>query len=291
MRPYPVELFEQGLEMSLEVREQAGLDFKIPLNPYDLCEDLGVKVVFVNDISMEGLYVASGLPKPTIIISTLRPQSRRVFNCGHELGHHVFGHGSTVDQLRDESESVSKDPKEITADSFAGHLLMPKFGVSRSFVTRQWDPTLASPGQIFTIACSFGVGYTTLIHHMTSNLKMISRNRAQVLLKTTLPNIRASILGTRTNQPLFIADEHYLIATVDIEVGNLLLLPRNTVAESRSIQYVRSLAEGDLFEISEPGVYRVFEPKSGWALMIRVSQQFYHGFAKLRHLEVVSDDE
>ena len=44
MRPYPIELFEQGLEMSLEVREQAGSDFKIPLNPYDLCEDLGIKV-------------------------------------------------------------------------------------------------------------------------------------------------------------------------------------------------------------------------------------------------------
>ena len=33
-----INLFQQTLDKSLEVREQVGLDFKNPLNPYDLCE-------------------------------------------------------------------------------------------------------------------------------------------------------------------------------------------------------------------------------------------------------------
>ena len=289
MGPSQADLFQQALERSLEIREQVGMDFKSPLNAYDLCEEIGVSVRFVNDISMEGLYINSGLRKPTIVISTQRPQSRRAFNCGHELGHHVFGHGSTVDELRDEVRSTSKEPKELAADNFAGHLLMPKLGVSRAFVTRKWDPNLATPNEIFTISCSFGVGYTTLVHHMGSSLHMIRRQRALELLKIGLPRIRESFLGRKTNRPLYVADEHYLMATIDIEVGTLLLLPPNPIAESNSVCPVVSLTDRNLFEALTPGICRVADRVSNWAVMVRVSRQDYHGLAKFRHLEVIID--
>jgi hypothetical protein len=55
---------------------------------------LGVTVRF-NNINMEGMY-QRGAP-PRIHLSARRPLSRRTYNCAHELGHHVFGHGSSIE--------------------------------------------------------------------------------------------------------------------------------------------------------------------------------------------------
>ena len=38
------------------------------------------------------------------------------YNCAHELGHHVFGHGSSIDELREESKASVKNPKEFLVD-------------------------------------------------------------------------------------------------------------------------------------------------------------------------------
>ena len=155
----------EALDKSLEVRDEAGLDFKTPLNIYDLCDQMNVTVRFVNDISMEGWYVGTGFKSPTILLSTLRPPARRAFTCAHELGHHVFGDGSTIDEMKMGENVTYKDPKESRADGFAGHLLMPSLGIAQAFVDRGWDPPFATPNQVFTVACSFGVGYATLVHH------------------------------------------------------------------------------------------------------------------------------
>ena len=49
------QLAKQALEKSLEVREEYGYDFRSPLCVYDLSDCAGVKVQFVNDVSMEGV--------------------------------------------------------------------------------------------------------------------------------------------------------------------------------------------------------------------------------------------
>src|SRR5262245_25646937 len=125
--------------MALEVRERAGIDFGTPLNVFDLCDRLSpkVRVLFV-DYSMEGCYLRSD--RPLIQVSALRPMSRRVFNCAHELGHHVFGHGSTIDELQEEDcGNPHTNPNEFLVNAFAGFLLMPKLGVRRAFTTRKWS--------------------------------------------------------------------------------------------------------------------------------------------------------
>ena len=155
------QLARQALEKSLEVREEYGYDFRSPLCVYDLSDCAGVKVQFVNDVSMEGVYAA--LAKPTILLSSLRPLARRAFTCAHELGHHVFGHGSTIDELRDGFQSGMSSSNEFLADTFAGFILMPAQGVKRAFSTRGLAATTATPEDIYTVASSFGVGYETII--------------------------------------------------------------------------------------------------------------------------------
>src|SRR5262245_55517223 len=81
-------LAREALDRALEVREEADIAFNVQLCVYGLCDRLDVRVQFV-DINMEGLYLRSR-----------RPLSRRVFTCGHELGHHVF------DPVRDHTGSA-----------------------------------------------------------------------------------------------------------------------------------------------------------------------------------------
>ena len=99
------QLYTNAIRKASEIRIKLGLDLFEPINIYDMCSTLGIDVQFV-DINMEGLYINNhGTPK--ILLSRLRPFPRRVFTCGHELGHHVFNHGLKVDAISDDSEDSS----------------------------------------------------------------------------------------------------------------------------------------------------------------------------------------
>ena len=150
-------LATQAMQAAIATRAKAKLDQHGPICIYGLCETLGVTVRF-NNINMEGMY-QRGAP-PRIHLSARRPLPRRAYNCAHELGHHVFGHGSSIDELREDAkEHPWEDPKEFLADTFAGFTLMPIMGLRRAFAVRGWTPETATAAQMFTIACDFGVGY------------------------------------------------------------------------------------------------------------------------------------
>ncbi len=149
-----------ALKASIQVRQDAGLDLVGPLCIYDLCEAQGITVRF-NDISMEGMY--DRVPRPRIHISALRPLVRRNLTCAHELGHHVFGHGSTIDEMRDRADTESfDDPIEYVANQFASHLMMPTLGIRNAISRRGLDLGTARPKEIFAISSNFGVGYELL---------------------------------------------------------------------------------------------------------------------------------
>ncbi|MDJ0616015.1 MAG: ImmA/IrrE family metallo-endopeptidase [Calothrix sp. MO_192.B10] len=281
-------LAQKAMHKSIDVRKQAGLDLKSPICIYGLCDKLKVKVRFV-DISMEGIYLKG--EEPLILLSALRPLTRRNFTCGHELGHHVFGHSSTADELIEDSDKPKAfNPEEFLVDCFAGFLLMPTLGVRKAFVSRGWDAASATPLQIFTIACSFGVGYKTLIDHMTYTLKMISRTKAASLLKSTPKSIRKEVLGYSSAEPLIIADVHWSMPTLDAEVGSLLLLPSTAQATNDIITIQDNHPQGCLFRANRPGIVRVFCRDSEWAVFVRVSRYQFVGLSKYRHLEEVEDE-
>ena len=139
-------LAQAALAMSLDVRALPQLDFdtRVPVDIYEVCHSLGVPVQFV-DINFEGMYVKH--PR-RILISALRPYPRRVFTCAHELGHHVFGHGATIDELVETTGTgPDVDPKEVLVQLFAGFMLMPVLGVSRAFSSRGWNTRQAGPAE------------------------------------------------------------------------------------------------------------------------------------------------
>jgi Zn-dependent peptidase ImmA (M78 family) len=282
-------LAQEAMHKSIEVRTQTGFDLTSPICIYGLCDQLNVKVRFVDISSMEGMYYKE--EKPLIFLSALRPFPRRAFTCAHELGHHIFGHGLRVDELIEESEK-SKDfnPDEFLVNCFAGFLLMPTLGVRKAFASRGWDVACATPIQIFTIACYFGVGYETLIKHMTYALKMLDRTQASSLIKVKPKTIRQQILKYSSSDPLIIADEHWTIPTIDAEVGSQLLLPNTAEAANQIITFQEDSPNGRLFRATRPGIVRVYCRDTKWAVFVRVARHQFVGLSQYRHLEEPEDE-
>ena len=197
------ELALKGMLAALRTRRDADIAPDTPLSIYDFVEKQGVDLWFSEIPSLEGLYCSS--PTPTIILNSARPDGRKAFTCAHEFGHHIFGHGTVVDT--GDFEVNSDDDDEFLVDCFAGFALMPKTAICNSFLRREWDFRNPTPLQIYCISNLFGVGYSTLIHHLRSSLGLISRESADVLLDTRLPEIRKT-LGAPPNAPSEVRATH-----------------------------------------------------------------------------------
>jgi len=267
-----------------KIRMNQGFDMYQPINVFDICAKLGVTVRF-HDINMEGVYISQeNGQRPTIILSTLRPLPRRQFTCAHELGHHVFKHGSKVDGLIDES-GTSDDAEELLVNSFAGSLLMPVAGVRAELATRSLNAGKASPLDFYILSSVFGTGYQTLISHCKFN-KLITVAREKELLKLTPSKILKKLLGTDiTNSHFKILDSFAELSVTDLEVSNYIILPRDVIVEGNHLKKFKETTVGTAYIAVKPGIVRVVGSESPLACFVRIQNINYIGLAENRHLE------
>ena len=190
-----------------------------PVDPITIAEERGCEVRFMSLPSLEGIY--SPEPRSIIVLGSERHAGRRAFTCAHELGHHEFKHGMRVEELHTGGHESSNDVYEFLADMFAGTLLMPKAGVLRALKTRNFDLKKIQPIQVFRLASFFGVGYGTLIEHMTWTLSLLTSQQRKELLKTAPKTIKA-VYGCEPKFELVIADEGWKNRAIDVEVGDSL---------------------------------------------------------------------
>ena len=273
---------------ALNARVKAKLPLDTSVCIYDLAECLGADVWFVDIPSMEGVYLPDSR---RIIVSSLRPAGRQVFTCAHELGHDVHGHGEKFDELLEQrSENRRFETDEFAADCFAGLVLMPKVAVTNACYLRGVDGTTCGPEAIYEIASWFGVGYTTLLHHMHGALRMLSPQRLAELekMKKTLPAIRAAIAGRDCPYNLVVAHRHWTGRAIDLAVDDMAMLPGGVMIEGSCVQVLRGLETQTLVAAVAPGIGRA-SVGTEWASYIRVCRKNYVGRAKYRFLEEVDD--
>lgn len=284
-------LYKKALLKADEVRMQLGLNMFQPINIFDSCIHLGLSVRFVN-VNMEGMYIKhEDESQPTILLSNQRPLPRRIYTCGHELGHHVFGHGSKLDALSDVSDysTSQNDNDEFLVDSFAGALLMPIAGVKSEFAKRNWSLNSASAIQFYTVSSVFGTGYQTLITHCKTN-SMIYKNQADALIKFTPAKIFKSLTGTETDKSFFkIIDDKSNLSVIDLEVFNYIILPKETKIEGDHLKKYKDTAFGIMYVATKPGILRAVCSYNGLNYFIRIQNSGYIGLAEYRHLENESD--
>ena len=212
------------------VRAEHGIGPTSPLCPYDLAERLGLVVRLVAIPSLEGMY-SPGSPA-TVLVSALRPAGRRRYSCAHELAHHVFGHGTRLDE-RSEISRGNQTAEEYLAQRFAGAVLMPKFGIDAALARRGCSLDEATPETLFLVAQEFGVGYLTLILHLERTLLSLESGRASVLRRVKLPTLRRELASFDIEHDVIPVDDQWRRETVDAEVGDVVTLPKSATFRGR----------------------------------------------------------
>jgi Zn-dependent peptidase ImmA (M78 family) len=269
-----------------KIRIQLGMSSFEPVNVFDISRQLDVTVRFC-DINMEGMYISQTSGKfPTILLSNQRPMPRRVYNCAHELGHHVFGHGSRIDMLTDHKTGTpSYNPEERLVDTFAGVLLMPIASIQAEFNRRGWALASATQINYYVISSFFGVGYQTLIKHCELN-NLISASKSNALLKTTPAKLLKSIDGiSLTPAPFKMLDGLSVPKTIDLEVNNYLFMPIGSTVEGDHLQSLEAVGAYEVYVTKKPGVVRVINTKHDFGAFLRIQHNHYVGLAENRHLE------
>lgn len=273
-------LILDGAQAASDVRDQLGLDLIAPVDPYAIAEGLGIRVRFL-PVSMEGFY-QKGNP-PRIMLSALRPLVRKAFTCAHEVGHHWFGHGSTIDELKADDRRDSEIPEEILANAFAAFLLMPTIAMRRAFNIRGWKPATANPVQILTIASEFGVGFETLLTHLSVTLNDMPHNVRNDLSKWTPQRIRKRLLGHDDSDGLVILDEKQRSSTVDLDEGYALAVPTGAAVTGASLSKSHSIEGYDIYDAVARG--RANITTDSWQAEARVAPEKFVGAANYRFLE------
>jgi hypothetical protein len=285
------DLSREALAAARRVRIKAKTPSDSPLCIFDLIEENyrdEADLWFKAAPSLEGLYVKGDpmvVQPAVVVVSSLRPSGRQRVTAAHELGHHLFGHGSSVDQVRESGESGAFEPEEFLATQFASCLLMPKLGILKAFAVRGIGIREATPKQILAVASQFGVGYSTLINHLYYMLKELPEARATALAKVTPNKLREEILGHRAEGELLLVDDHWVGRAIDLAVGDHAVVPAGTAVEGATVKFIGTGAHGDVYQARAPGRGRLENKSNGLTSYVRVCRSGYQGRSMFRHLE------
>jgi Zn-dependent peptidase ImmA (M78 family) len=284
-------LARQALTAALRIRQANGKTLIQPLCPFDLALALEIDLWFKSLPSLEGMY--SSLPRPAIIIGTERPSARQTYTCAHEIGHHVFGHGTKVDEIRPPGSGAAPfDPEEFLAQAFAGFLLVPKLAIDNALKTRHAKLDTATSADFYRLASFFGVGYTTLIRHLRYSLQCVSREFEEALTGEPLKKVRAQFGVSDPAKQLIVVDHHWSDMAADLEIGDHLLAPAGCRFEGLSLMQVEQVQGGQIvFEAVARGQGRLHTPSSDWSCFVRVRPKKFTGRAIFRHLPEEPNDD
>lgn len=111
-----------------ELLEQLAIT-SLPISPQDICSGLGITYREHPFDGFEGLLVVDSGSAMIGVNSNIASDGRKAYTAGHELGHlclHVQDNSNGRFQCSsDDTSSVSKDVREVEANSFAAELMMP----------------------------------------------------------------------------------------------------------------------------------------------------------------------
>lgn len=269
---------------ALKERQNAGVGDETPICPYDFALNGGAAVRFVSASSLEGMYERQS---DTIIISSLRPRGRQAFTCAHEYGHHLFGHGTHIDELPEERKAP-RPREELLADRFAGFLLMPRLAILAGFKKRSIQPENCTPEQAYAISCWLGVSYEAFLTHASAAVGIMPAAVADVLKRVSPKDIKTKLAPEDLGDDLIVVDTHWTHA-VDLVIGDVAMLPPGSVMEGSVATLVFESSKAVYVCAVSRGIGRAVCGE--WAAHIRVMPAEYTGLARCRHLPEESDDD
>ncbi|MFN3166412.1 MAG: ImmA/IrrE family metallo-endopeptidase [Phycisphaeraceae bacterium] len=278
-------LGRQALRAAIRARRQAGVPEDRPLCVFNFAEEHhDVEVWFVDAPSLEGMYQKDSPGR--IFVSSHRTPGRQAMTCAHELGHHIFGHGTQVDEyVENSSLSHNLSPDERLVRLFASFLLMPEPAIQRTFTELGASLNSPEPHEVLIASHYLGTSYEALVRHMHLSLDLIDESTGSRLLKTTRKAIVTNLVGKFPESELVVAGYHWESRAIDLSVGDCCLLPKGTDVEGGKITQRQQLPIGDLYTAQHPGTTRVEHTDSGWAAYVRISRARFSGRNIYRYME------
>jgi Zn-dependent peptidase ImmA (M78 family) len=246
----------------------------------DMAKELGIEVKFVDLKSLEGAYLNE---TETILLSTLRPEGRVRFTCAHEIGHFIFKHGDSFDEVVEKACVAKNKIEERMCDIFASFLLMPETTVNYFFQSHGWNINAPKPTEVFMTTSWLGVSYSSLVNHLYYGLKKIDKRTFDALLKVQPRTIKSELTGIPVTSNLVVVDNIWKGRPLDLQVDDYLLLSYPVDIPDGILAKVEN-SEKDLYRAEKPGLSTIHikNPKGGIAL--RVRRKEYVGRGIFRHL-------
>jgi Zn-dependent peptidase ImmA (M78 family) len=278
MKPQPS--LGQAAKAALEYRLRNGVALDAPCDIYELIVRQGVDLYFMDVKSLEGFYLSDGTAG-RINLCAYRPAGLQRFTAAHELGHHVFGHGSTFDRELDYSDRFSSVAvEERLADLFGRFLLMPRPAVYKGFKNIGANLHQLSQKDVYRVASWLGVGYTTLLHQMRWSLQLLDQTQFDSLIAARPQSIKQELtpcVEKYGRTELWPADKSWDGARIHAELGDIVM---GLTAESAGI--VNNLQD-DIFQAIAIGDAK-FELVAGGNINVSVCRKEFVGFYEYRYL-------
>lgn len=270
----------QIVKLALQTRlKYLGVRPSVPICPFNLAEAMGIDVRFVKISSFEGMYLADHL---FILVGAERPEGRKVFTCAHEIGHHVLGHGTVIDEI---IESGSDKEIEKEADFFGGMLLMPDSLIKRVARDLKIDFSNPDPEKLYIASRYIGASYVGLITHLSFNIKCITYAQYTQLKKSSVAAIKRNLSGEKVTGDVFVIGGWWKDKAIDMCVGDQILSEQPANVEGSAIKYI----DHDTcrkYVALEPGIAKI-STEDGWSAYVRVSRKNYTGMNQYRFEEDV----
>ena len=240
---------------------------------------MGIDVRFVKVPSFEGMYLSN---QETILIGSDRPEGRKRFTCAHEIGHHVLGHGTSIDEI---TENGSDEKEEKEADFFATMLLMPTSLVSATANLMSIDLIEPSETDIYSMAAYFGVSYSGVLTHLYFNVGKISNDTYRKLLREKVSVIKKKLYAQHLSGDIHVVDNRWWREkAVDCVVGDIIVVPKDYDLEGSSISKQSKNQSSFTFKAEKVGISKISN-REGWSAFVRVSNVKYVGLSRYRYEE------
>lgn len=268
------------VKLALQTRlKYLGVQPSAPICPFNLAEAMGIDVRFVKISSFEGMYLSDDL---FILIGAERPEGRKVFTCAHEIGHHVLGHGTVIDEI---IESGSDKEIEKEADFFGGMLLMPDSLIKRIAKDLQIDFSNLDPEKLYIASRYIGASYIGLITHLYFNIKCITYAQYTQLKKNSVAAIKRNLSGEKVTGDVFVIGGWWKDKAIDMCVGDQILSDQPVNIEGSAIKSVDHDTYSKYVAL-EPGIAKI-STEGTWSAYVRVSRKNYIGMNQYRFEEDV----
>lgn len=141
--------------------------------------------------SAYGFYLRQG-DVAGIVVNSRHPESLQRYTCAHEIGHHILGHASHVDDASTLRQYSNLAMQEMQAQVFAASLLMPLPLVNR--VLAAFGAKHLGPAEVYLFSREVGVSYSAAAWQLTQYQKL-SRAEASALVKRGAAAAKTELLG------------------------------------------------------------------------------------------------